>query len=902
LIVFTLLLLFLASHGLGFAEEPSAETSMAQVAIEYRLKADEVRQTGADQTEMVAAYIVAADKLSEYLDKFPTSDDHYQMQFYYADTLYKAEKFRESAGQFKDLLRTEDSHEFGDQSMFLHFWAWERVLNAEYGGTDILLDSAQTERIYLGPTGKTEVTVYKLSEAHEEFITAADMALAREWKDPKEEGGTEFGAAMDDARPKVMYLTAQILFYHNRYEEARPRLLNLINRFRQTDEASYAASLLIDTYQKEGDWANVRAYTQEFITYPVGDGPGGFSNVLEGSTFKIAYEMTEDAMALEAEGKHEEASLHREGVAEAFLRFIEEFGEESEYSKAALYNAAFNYQIAGKAERANELFEAYLNKYPNDELSKPLYFQIAANYESTFELEKAVGYYELLAKEFPYGVDSGNALYNAAFLKNGLGDHLGAAETFERYATQAPFSESEDRESVHFKAGEQYELVDAESALRFYRNYLDSYGIENPSHALEAQYKIAQFYKGQNKRQYEREVDKIIEIFDDVIVAGKEPGAVGRHYAAESAFRDVEEAYQDVVDDPLTKDEAKDAVLLNETKPEELLHFEDLAMNFTKKYKDFEYSTLALYYRGMTYLYLADLGLDLEPTPKFYRFEEKGIHLLVELIDAARAQKKHPPSITRAQNALNERDPRMYPVEKLEIRGGVKIAVIDALREQNRFDEAIDEAKAALKVSANDMDAYINMGLVYMDQGKYDLATFVFQKALVSIPVAANNAPLYCNLGWIQYLKGDEYNALLNMKRATELDDRLLPALVYQAHMYLDDRNYEDMVPLLERAKEQSPGNYGVLMNLGIAYRGVGRFAEAEDAFKRALKLEPKNPDPYFNLGILYGDFAIDDQGAKRYDDAIKAYESYIKRGGSKKDLVAEYIEKVKEDQVQNSK
>lgn len=221
--------------------------------------------------------------------------------------------------------------------------------------------------------------------------------------------------------------------------------------------------------------------------------------------------------------------------------------------------------------------------------------------------------------------------------------------------------------------------------------------------------------------------------------------------------------------------------------------------------------------------------------------------------------------------------------ENMELR----TALIAALRKQGKVDEAIREAQAALNINSNSLAVYNNLGLAYLDRNDLDLARFVFEKANASVDGASNNAYIQCNLGWVYYKQGKKGLALGRLQEAVKLDPNLVPALVYLSHLYMDDRNYADVVPLLETAIRKDPNNHGVLVNLGVAYRGVGRLEDAKRANERALQIDPKNPDPYFNLGVLYGDYL------KQYDDALNAFNLYLQRGGTQKDLAAEYVKDV---------
>ncbi|HHO53554.1 MAG TPA: tetratricopeptide repeat protein [Deltaproteobacteria bacterium] len=221
---------------------------------------------------------------------------------------------------------------------------------------------------------------------------------------------------------------------------------------------------------------------------------------------------------------------------------------------------------------------------------------------------------------------------------------------------------------------------------------------------------------------------------------------------------------------------------------------------------------------------------------------------------------------------------------------GLRIAQVALLRRQGRLDEAVEAAKAALKVNANSLPIYNNFALVYLDKGDTTLARFILQKALQSIEGAVGNAYLHTNLGWSYYLDGNKPAALRSLEKAVELDPQLVPALVYLSRVYMEDHNYGDVVPLLETAEAIDATNPDVQLNLGIAYRGVGELQKARAAYERALALDPSDPDPYFNLGILLSDFEKD------YDGAIASFNQYLAAGGSERERALEYISDVEKE------
>jgi tetratricopeptide (TPR) repeat protein len=221
----------------------------------------------------------------------------------------------------------------------------------------------------------------------------------------------------------------------------------------------------------------------------------------------------------------------------------------------------------------------------------------------------------------------------------------------------------------------------------------------------------------------------------------------------------------------------------------------------------------------------------------------------------------------------------------------LRVALIDLLREAGRREEAVIVSKEALKLHANSVDIYNSLGLTYLAQDQLLLARFVYQKALIGIAGAEQNAQLHLNMGWTYYLEDNPGRAVLEFEKALELDPWLVPALVKLSRVHMDNRNYVDTVPLLERAAERAPDDSGVAMELGIAYRGTGRFNEAERQYRKVLKLSPNDPSPWLNLGILFGDYTKD------YNASLEAFDTYLSEGGTLLDQVADYQKLVKREQ-----
>lgn len=681
------------------------ERSLAAVATQYH--------ETALKTGKAADFLKAADLYKQYLTKFPFADDYYEIEWYRADTLLKGGDLDAAEHEYEQLIKADD-RVYRDGALWqLMQVRRQKVINV-FGRFDTVPANAAIERQIDLPSGKKR-PVYVLDDIHKKFIEICDRLVDADFtpdvkelkarlaatKDPKVNETLEqqlkileaYAKTLDENRVALAYLPGQILYYYGHYDEARPRLKRVIKQWPQHDEASYSAGLIIDSYSNEEDLENVRKYAADYKSRqpPLGSvsaAPEGgltsaakkWGTIEEQATFKLAMRLVES-------GRREEA-------AKAFLDFIKQY-PKSQYVKDALYNAAHNYEIGGEIDKANELFERYVNTYPDDKRSRPLLFRIANNYAAALELDKAVQYFEQLynqtrGKGIAYA-DAPAALYNAAFLRIGMGDHAGAARDFERYAVDNP--EQADAEQAFFQAGAEWEQVGSREAIDFYRRYLARYQDTNPDHVMEAEYRIAKLTEkeGVSSRAVDRAWDDIIKAYDRLSERG-EIGAAGRHYAALAELRKLQADFEAFSEITYPKNQNKLATLLTKTKKQQGADLVNRCLDMIQKYRDFDGSSGALYIAGMTYLTYADMLFNAPPPPgfdeeeiMFYQealdkiripTEDEGRKRLELSLKKARDEGRWNEWLTQTLDELSKRYPSDYPKVKQEFQAEADTSIV----------------------------------------------------------------------------------------------------------------------------------------------------------------------------------------------------------------------------------
>lgn len=90
-------------------------------------------------------------------------------------------------------------------------------------------------------------------------------------------------------------------------------------------------------------------------------------------------------------------------------------------------------------------------------------------------------------------------------------------------------------------------------------------------------------------------------------------------------------------------------------------------------------------------------------------------------------------------------------------------------------------------------------------------------------------------------------------RRALEIDNRSALALKELGIIAIRRRDYESAETYLKKASEieEDPGGLSLL---GVALLNNGKAIEAEQVYRRALRVDPKYEEAYYNLGVLLRD------------------------------------------------
>lgn len=181
----------------------------------------------------------------------------------------------------------------------------------------------------------------------------------------------------------------------------------------------------------------------------------------------------------------------------------------------------------------------------------------------------------------------------------------------------------------------------------------------------------------------------------------------------------------------------------------------------------------------------------------------------------------------------------------------------------NTFNEIEKSIQGVLALDSGNQAAYENLARVYYDRGhRKDKSYLVLANLVVTqgMRVLKNEGRESADLWNIQGLllleRQDQVNALKAFKEAVRIEPNHVEANLNIGFISIRFRDYATaeksfQIALKDPRQAKNPEAY---LALGVAQRGLKKFKEAEESYNKALKLDSKDPRPFFNLGVLYQD------------------------------------------------
>jgi len=118
------------------------------------------------------------------------------------------------------------------------------------------------------------------------------------------------------------------------------------------------------------------------------------------------------------------------------------------------------------------------------------------------------------------------------------------------------------------------------------------------------------------------------------------------------------------------------------------------------------------------------------------------------------------------------------------------------------------------------------------------------------------------NKGVAAYKSAKYEEAIDRFQKAVSLDPGLLNARLYLATAYAqqyvpgvdapdNNRNAEQAVEQYKAVLERDPKNVNSVKGIAYLYLQMKRFEDAKTYYRKALEIDPNDPEPYYSIGVI---------------------------------------------------
>ncbi len=427
----------------------------------------------AEKTKLPRTYELAELAYGGYLSVFPAEKDAYKLRYYYGELLWamaennwnmkddasreKAKKqFRKANEVWVSTLEADPKGKFTTDSAYGQMLAMKNAL--DYDETGGKKKSCKTN--------SEGVCVYrekKKKKAKADKNTKLDAAALYPESDYTDAENSMLGAydvyvkyvtKKDDKElPKIMYHRAKLMMIHNKFEEAKPLLEEIITTFDGVSKAQiYAAwcsEMLLDLLtirwvdtnnspeQTVTASEELELWAKKFKKMKVWNNPEA-SQVKEAVPILLSGIGWKKGMAYRDAGaafvKGEEYG-DADGFKKCADQFIQVYNDYEAHDRAdtLLWNAADCLDAAYMVGKAIQIRKILLDRHSDSKHAKDTLHFLAGSYQAVAYYADAAQRYEQFAESYKKDKRASDALQNAYLFRLGLGEQEKAAENLKKY-------------------------------------------------------------------------------------------------------------------------------------------------------------------------------------------------------------------------------------------------------------------------------------------------------------------------------------------------------------------------------------------------------------------------------------------------------------------------------------
>ena len=179
-----------------------------------------------------------------------------------------------------------------------------------------------------------------------------------------------------------------------------------------------------------------------------------------------------------------------------------------------------------------------------------------------------------------------------------------------------------------------------------------------------------------------------------------------------------------------------------------------------------------------------------------------------------------------------------------------------------RYEVAVTLITKAIEVDSHQHIFYINLGLVWQDQGELDKSIEAYHRA---IEINPNDSDVYNNLGNTLQAQGELDKSIEAYHRAIEINPNDSDVYNNLGNALQTRGELDKSIEAYHKAIEINSKDARIYYNLGAAQKKQGELDNAIQTYQRAIEINSEDAEIYNSLGTIL-------QKQKKLDQAIKVY------------------------------
>jgi len=206
------------------------------------------------------------------------------------------------------------------------------------------------------------------------------------------------------------------------------------------------------------------------------------------------------------------------------------------------------------------------------------------------------------------------------------------------------------------------------------------------------------------------------------------------------------------------------------------------------------------------------------------------------------------------------------------------------LEKMDAIPQAIQAYQQAIALEPQWIDAYNNLGNIFLKAGELEQAETIYRQAIVANP---NHSGSYLNLGNIMMERHQINDAIGTYKKALNLKPRD-PDIVYNLGVAFEDKGesaqaalyygyayyrrgqYQEAINQYQLFLETQTGDIHFYTALAKCYEGINQYEETIKTYQEGIKLYPKDSNLYFFLAVALRDFGYVHEAIAVVDEASR--------------------------------